>query len=286
MHTQATLLSPLVNGKWSSAIDVQDRGLAYGDGLFETVLWYQGDLPHWPRHLDRLRRGCERLDIPFEADVIQAQLKLFLQSLAERADTPHKAIIKLILTRGVGGRGYTPLSAAAIRPNLVVQVLPYQTSPWAETGVELVPCRMRLSQNASLAGIKHLNRLEYILAAKDSGDLSEGVFPLLQDTADRVIETLHHNLFIFRNQQLWTPDLQACGVEGVLREHLVAHSPFSVQVARLSLADVLAADEVFICNSVRGIWPVNRFMDRQWPIGEVTLRLQQDLRQRFGGIYD
>lgn len=284
MHTQPALLKPLVNGHWSETLDVQDRGLAYGDGVFETMLWYQGRLPHWPNHLKRLQRGCERLGIPFAIDDALAQLELFLGHLAARAAFD-KAIIKLIVTRGVGGKGFAPLPANATRPNLILQSLPFAASPWGDRGVELAACQVRLSQNAHLAGIKHLNRLEYVLAANDCAASTDGVVPLLQDTAGQVIESLHQNLFLCRDQQLWTPDLGLCGVEGVLREKLLAQTLIPVHRASLTLDDLMAADEVFICNSVRGIWPVIRFGKRQWPIGEVTLRLQQYLRQNFGGAY-
>ncbi len=262
---------------------VGDRGLAYGDGVFETMLWHKGLLHLWPLHKQRLMRGCERLLIKYPAAAVDQHLAQVADALRARHDPPASAIIKLTLTRGQGGQGYRPPQQSV--PSVAVQVLRHNRSSFSGAGVSLVDCTYRLHPNPPLAGIKHLNRLDYVLAATQLAGLPESSLLLLQDVNGQVIESLHHNIFVVLDGRLRTPDLHACGVEGVMREVLLKQQLFPAQVAALQPEALLRADEVFVCNSVRGIWPVVSYAHVQWAPGPVTKSLCDLINNMYGSAY-
>ena len=225
---------------------LDDRGAAYGDGLFETVLVRDGRPRLWDEHLARLARGCHALGIPMPAE---HELAVPLAEAGEGL-----TVLKLTLTRGSGGRGYR--APAAPEPRLRWQLMPFTPAEhrWRE-GVRVRHCRLRLGIQPALAGLKHLNRLENVLARAEWEDdaTAEG---LLCDSDGRLIEATAMNLFWQRGGRLETPRLGRCGVAGTLREALME---------RLTVAEVdagpealLAAEAVWLANSVQGVWPVAR----------------------------
>lgn len=269
-----------LNGCLGANLPLNDRGLAYGDGLFETCLVKtQGKkavIPCWPYHKARLLRGCKRLALPLQAEALEADLAGFLTHLPAGVD----GIVKLIVTRGQGGRGYVPPVSQSL--NILWQLLPAPIAGDQPQGVSLALSDVRLARQPLLAGIKHLNRLEYVLAAQRCKES----IPLLLDEQGCVIETLSHNIFCVIDGAIKTPRLNDCGVAGVLRavmfDRLAAQLPCSVTECELTLPDLAAASEVFIGNSVRGIWPVTRLnaLDSRpsWPVGPKALQLQQAWR--------
>ena len=227
-------------------LDVADRGLAYGDGLFETLRLHRGALPWWPAHRARLLAGAARLALPTpDADWLDAQVAAF--TAAGEPD----AVLKLQLTRGVGGRGYSP--ATATTPTLVLSrhALPAPTT----APLHVRWCTLRLSRQPALAGLKHLNRLEQVLARAecDAAGTDEG---LLLDTHDRLVGAVSANVFVFRDGAWLTPPVDDAGIAGITRAWVLAHADARVQP--LSIADVESADAVFLCNAVRGILPVGQ----------------------------
>lgn len=251
-------------------LDPRDRGLQYGDGLFETMAVRDGRIPWLPYHLRRLRAGCRRLHIiPPEA----AGLRREVTALAAGQV---RAVIKLIVTRGVGGRGYRPDPGAHGRPIIMRYPWPAQVEERSREGIRLRVCRTRLAINPALAGLKHLNRLEQVLARmewRDDARYQEGV---MLDSRERVIEGTMTNLFIVRSGCLLTPDLTASGVAGVMRAiilELAARHAIPCEVMALSLPDIAQADEIFVCNSVVGIWPVIGLGRRRYSLGPVTRQL-------------
>lgn len=246
-----------------------DRGLHYGDGLFETMRVINGAVRLLDLHLDRLARGAARLDIPLEA------VDRLPKRVIEQAQAITDGVLKLILTRGEGGRGY--LAPARPKPNLILLTYP---APVVTEALIVRLCQLRLAQQPRLAGIKHLNRLEYVLARAewDDPDIGEG---LLQDADGFVIEGVSSNLFLVRGGVLQTPALDQCGVEGVMRAHVMrvaSRLGMKVEVRKLRLDDVLSAEEVFMTNSLTGIRPVCAIEGmRTWPRGELTQRLQAAL---------
>lgn len=261
----------LVNGKSGKLISIRDRGLLYGDGVFRTLLASNGRALHSQLHLKKIQHDCASLGIVCPA---LSQLSVELNEvLVQHPD----GIIKLIVTRGQGTRGYAPQYCAA--PTHIWDVAPAPEYPreWATRGIQLRVCDTRLSQQPRLAGIKHLNRLENVLAAAEWSDaqIAEG---LMLDAAGYVIEGTRSNLFIVRDGQLITPDLSRCGVAGVQRDRVIAHAAahaIPLQIRDVTLDEVLAADELFLVNSVIGLWPVRALAERRWNTFPFAQQLQQ-----------
>ncbi|MFT3896512.1 MAG: aminodeoxychorismate lyase [Thermomonas sp.] len=232
-------------------VPADDRGLAYGDGLFETMRVHRGEVPWWNDHWSRLRLGAQRLGIPLpdEARVRDEAAALF----ADGVD----GVLKLLLTRGAGERGYAPPATPV--PTWIVSRHAVPAAP--DRGLRLHPCETRLASQPALAGIKHCNRLEQILARAeaDRAGADEG---LVRDTDGNAIGATSANLFAFIGARWATPAIGDCGVAGVCRAKLL--SVLDAAEGSLSLADIEAADAVFLCNAVRGILPVARLGAREW----------------------
>lgn len=275
-----------VNGKWVDSVSVRDRGLAYGDGLFETMRYQQGRMPLLSYHLDRLRLGCTRLRIPLNETLLEEALKAFICRLEEHGEP--SALVKLTVTRGCGGRGYLPPWPADTEPTLILQSQPFSHSDsLAIDGVTLQLCHIRIFPNPLIAGLKHLNRLDYVLAAQELPE-DMRIQGLLLDQKGRLLECLHHNIFLVVEGRLKTPRLQDAGVHGVMRrlliERLAPELGLDVLAEDLVLSDLNGADEVFICNAVRGIWPVIRSTEQHWTLpGSVTSRLRISVHQLLDG---
>ena len=184
---------------------------------------------------------------------------------------------KIVITRGSGPRGYAAPTAQA--PLRVVSASPYQPQP-AQQGIHARICQLRLSHQPALAGAKHLNRLENVLARAEwrEPEIREG---LLLDCDENAIGGTMSNLFIAKNGVFYTPDLSRCGVAGVTRARVIsiAHR-FGVAChqVHLPLQRVLEADELFFVNSLIGVWPVVKLDGHAWPIGKLSERLRAALQ--------
>lgn len=265
----------LINGQPESRISVSDRGLQYGDGLFETMACRDGHVEWRELHLQRLRRGCERLGItPDSLPLLEAELD---EAARQQAGN---CVIKIMLTRGQGGRGYR--APAEISPTRIVCVLPWPDYPQAnQQGVKVRLCRHRLGHNPALAGIKHLNRLEQVLARNEWSDatVSEG---LMMDISDHLIEGTMSNLFLVRQGALYTAKLHNCGVAGIMRSVLIrlaGEMGMAIHETELRLGDLRDADEAFLSNSLIGIWPIIHVIDQglNYRHGALTKALQATL---------
>lgn len=269
----------LVNGVRAATVDAGNRGLHYGDGLFETIAVRHGQPRHWDFHLRRLLRGCDRLGIPAPAaDLLLAE--------ARKVSGGHdRAVAKLILTRGGIRRGYRAEDSVAADRLWRAYPWPDYPSPHGQEGVAVRICHTRLARQPRLAGLKHLNRLEQVLArAEWLQEYEEG---LMLDTEGNVIEGVSSNLFAMQQGALTTPLLDQCGVEGVTRDRVLdaAHRlGWPIRVKRLRLDELLMSDEIFLTNSLIGIWPVKR-VDVESPlrathsfaVGPHTRQLQDQL---------
>ncbi|HEY4293032.1 aminodeoxychorismate lyase [Luteibacter sp.] len=245
-------------------VSVSDRGFTYGDGLFETLRIARGRAPLWPRHAERLQAGCERLRIP-PPDPVAVRDEVL--RLAEGLDD---AVARVTLTRGPGMRGYAP--PVSPHPTLVVSVSPLVLDAAASSdGIALRLCTTRLATQPLLAGLKHLNRLEQVMARGewDSPAIGEG---LMLDTDGDLVCATAANLFAVFGGQLMTPPVNRCGVAGVARAEVLAVR--EVTEARLNPVRLEDADEVFLTSAVRGILPVRVFGTRSWQPGPVTRALQ------------
>lgn len=267
-----------VNGVIGQQISPLDRGFAYGDGVFETCRIDNGQIPLWPLHRQRLLASCDRLFIPLQETLLEQYLQLLLAQVP--AQDLVAATLKIIVTRGEGVRGYR--LPDNVQPTLCIGIFSAANYPehYVNRGVTVRLCRQRLGCNPALAGLKHLNRLEHILARAEWQDeaISEG---LLLDGNGHLIEATVSNLFIVKNAGLLTPDLSEAGVAGVMRrfilESLAPQLGLRAEIKKLTLDDLLSADEVFLSNSVFGIWPVAELLGdspRSFFRGEVTRKLQ------------
>ncbi|MFC5525475.1 aminodeoxychorismate lyase [Rhodanobacter ginsengisoli] len=260
----------LVNGEPAEQISALDRGLAYGDGLFESIRLVGAVAPLWSRHMQRLGEGCERLRLPLP-DAAQ----LWREALQATHDMP-QSVLRITITRGVGERGYA--APATVRPTRVVAAFapPRIAEEAHEFGVRVRLCDIRLAEQPLLAGIKHLNRLEQVMARAEWTDpaIAEG---LLRDSHDRVISATMANLFALIDGVLLTPAVDRCGVAGVARAEVLSTCP-QAKVGELSLDALLSATEVFLSSSVRGILPVQSVAGRLYEPGALTRQLQQHWR--------
>src|SRR5690606_2159815 len=242
----------LVNGQTSDSIPANDRGLAYGDGLFETIRIAAGRLLFAEAHLERLSHGAAVLGIPCDHAAIRSWMETAL------AQAPAEGVLKLVLTRGPGGRGYRPPEAA--QPTCVISCHPLPDLPATllERGGQAFLCRQRLAHQGVLAGIKHLNRLEQVLASQEFATHHEAFEGLMLDQENRVVEGTRSNLFMVLDGRWQTPALTRCGIRGILRQHLLEHFGGRLEEADIPLARLHEAEELFVANSVFGVVPLTR----------------------------
>lgn len=245
-----------------------DRGLAFGDGVFRTLAVRSGRPLNWERHYRRLAHDCQVIGVPVpQEDGLRAEMARV---------APADATVKIIVTRGVSGRGYSlPIEVA---PTRVVAAFPPPEYPGAlaRDGIRVRRCGLVLSEQPRLAGVKTLNRLENVLARAEwfDAEIREG---LLCDAAGRLIEATMSNVFLVAGGAIVTPELTRCGVAGAQRERigeLARAAGVGFGVRDVAFAELEGADEVFLANSLIGIWPVARFEARTWIPGPVTRRLQ------------
>ena len=266
----STALGSWIDGKRADALPADDRGLQYGDGLFETIMVRAGVARFLEAHLARLQSGCGRLGIRFAA---MPQLR---SEIAEAlALAPPRAVLKIIVTRGSAvRRGYAPQGTESARRLLSLWPDAGATAQMGE-GVALHPAAIQLSHNPALAGIKHLSRLENVMAAAEAAAV--GAFDaLLLDSSGHVISGAMSNVFVVRGGGVVTPRLDHCGVAGVMRGVVLrecATLGIAAHDGRLSLEDVLAADEAFITNVRIGVVPVRRVGEHSCHMDTLARRL-------------
>lgn len=260
----------LVDGQPCGHVNALDRGLAYGDGVFRTLRTAGGAPLWWADHYAKLAADAAALAIDCPADAV-------LREEVGRVAAGEACIVKLILTRGTGARGYAPPPDAVARRIVLALPLPPHALPDAPPAVRARWCSLQLARQPRLAGIKHLNRLEQVLARAewDDPDVFEG---LLCDDTGAVIGGVMSNLFVAKGDELHTPDLGACGVAGVARQRLLRGARAAglrVHVCRLSRDAILRADEVMLCNSVIGVRRVAALDGRTWSPAGWTPRLNR-----------
>ena len=261
----------LVNGRAEDRVSVLDRGLAYGDGLFETIRFLGAKAPLWPRHMQRLQDGCRRLSLSVPDPAI-----LLAEAQAVSRDLP-QSVVRITLTRGTGERGYKPpVSAQATRIVAAFDPPPRDEAACAE-GIRVRLCATRLALQSKLAGLKHLNRLEQVLARAEWDDpaIAEG---LLCDADGLAISTTAANLFAVFGGVLATPAVDRCGIAGVARAEVLSARPHA-QVRPITLKELRRADELFLSSSVRGILPVRELDGQAFAVGAVTRALQSHWRE-------
>ncbi|MEE2732712.1 MAG: aminodeoxychorismate lyase [Pseudomonadota bacterium] len=264
-----------INGQPANEVPVSDRGLAYGDGLFETLRVTQSGPALFDFHLERLQQGLQRLAISHDWQCL-------LNEVQSYPGLQCPGVVKWTVTRGQGGRGYSATQVQGPTRILSWHPLPLYPPEYAAAGVSVFSCQQALAEQLALAGLKHLNRLEQVLARQEWVDThQEG---LMRDYQGNVIEGVFSNLFLVRQGQLFTPDLARCGVAGTMRRWLLEQfdrNGYRVDVGNVTFRDIQLADEWFFCNSVYGIWPVRQWEQRTWEVGEITRQAQQWVKDRW-----
>ncbi len=264
----------LVNGKETGAISPDDRGLAYGDGLFETIALRHGQARFLERHLVRLAIGCRLLAIPVPA---QQLIEDQISSLTARRRT---GTVKLIVTRGIGPRGYAPPERPS--PTLAIGFSD-DPAPAPDGGFEAgwvaVKCAVPMSGNRHLAGLKTLNRLDSVLARAEclARAAAEGI---MLGPDRQVIGGSMSNLFMVRHGCVITPALDDAGIRGIMRGmvlDLAGEIGIPITERRVEPDELARADELFVTNSLIGIRPIRQLDGRPFSIGPVTRRLAAGL---------
>lgn len=241
----------LINGEPGECIDVSDRGLAYGDGLFETIAVSRGKPCLWQAHLARLSCGLKRLNFPpVDLDQILTETQRVIGYQAT-------GVLKIMLTRGKAQRGYRPEKSQTVTRIVRFNAITLPESKM-EQGVSLRVCATRLAANPQLAGIKHLNRLEQVLAQAewDDSTIDEG---LMLDYFDRPVCGTKSNLIVRKNGRFLTPKLDQNGIHGVVRGLFFSQAAtLAVEMleTHLTLVDLNQADALYLTNSLIGVWPV------------------------------
>jgi 4-amino-4-deoxychorismate lyase len=264
----------LINGEDREYIATTDRGFQYGDGLFETIEVIGGQPIFLQQHLSRLNVGCLRLSIPIP-NIQQLTEDIFLVCKDAKL-----AVVKIIVTRGSGGRGYR--QPESIQPTRVVSLHPFPGFPPtnAKQGITACFCDTRLGLNPALAGIKHLNRLEQVMARAEWDDpiIQEGI---MLDINNNVIEGTMTNLFYVKDNIIYTSSLKLSGVAGVMREiikKIIVEQNLALVEHDYGKENLLVADEAFVCNSVIGIWPIRQIEQCNFTVGLITTRLQTEIK--------
>ena len=272
----------LVNGIEADYVSVYDRGLQYGDGVFETVLCHAGQLYYWPQHYRRLLQSAQkfRLACPSQEQLL-AEISRLLAT--DRPDGENSAChaIKIILTRADSERGY----AFSKRPRgrrivLVSAIAPAYSSLVTQTleAGRLFVCQTQASINASLAGHKHLNRLANVMARNEfDDDCMDG---LMSTAGSHVISGSMSNLFAIKGKAIHTPDLRQSGVKGIMRERImtiIKQLDYPLHISTMTLTELENMDALFISNSLIGMRPVSAMAETTYPVAGPAVEITQQI---------
>lgn len=272
----------LIDGKFTKYISVFDRGFNYGDGFFETMRWSVidetnlGKVEFWRRHLKRLKLGCQKINIVFSQNIIESYKNKILKNAIKNGI--RKGILKLIITRGVGGRGYR--FETKMKPSIIFLLFPdVKIKPiFYKNGVNITFCTNQLSSNSYIGGTKSLNRLDSVLAASEFDEklYFEGI---VTNSLGQIIEGTKTNLFILKNKILYTPIINSIGIKGIVREVIIEKglNYFSkIQESYLKKEDLNQAESIFLTNSICKVVPVKKINKKKYFVDERIKKLVKD----------
>jgi len=280
-------VNSLINGIESDYLTINDRSIHYGDGLFETILCNNDKLYYWSQHFQRLQASAEQLKIacPPEQVLLDDIAKLLDKNKPETKSAikpgPESAAacaIKIIVSRGAGERGYQFSKNTAASRFVLLSALEADHSSLLSHQLlsgELFICKQQVSINENLAGLKHLNRLENVMARNEWNDKTKNniIDGLMKNANQHVIEGTMSNLFAIKDRQLFTPELGLSGVKGIMREiiiDLAGKSNIKTSLINLTMDDLTAMDELFISNSLIGMKAVTKLGDSLYKDQAVT----------------
>ena len=277
----------LINGKFRNHISVNDRGLFYGDGFFETMLWEKLDeekvnqkkIEYWKQHFERLKKGCDlmKINIPQE--------KVFLRDIEKILDKSihlglTSGLLKLIISRGVGGRGYK--FEKNMKPTIIFLSYPRPTykKEFYMTGVNVKICQTKLYYHDRLFGLKHLNRLDSVLARSewDDNNLFEGVFI---DNNENIVEGTMTNLFFVKKNKLFTPEIKNTGINGIMRQVVMDNAKIffeDIYEKKIHISKLNNFDQMFMTNSVIKVMPVKKLEKKSFSIKDNVKKLIENFQ--------
>lgn len=264
----------------NQVIDFQDRAFHYGDGVFETLRIHRGGIPAWAFHYERLLRAQEKLKLPLNDFFAQ-----WPEFITQNLKAVNSGCAKLIISRGVGPRGYKSPDEPALNWWLKISDLPSDSLNLVQSNKTLTVCQYPLSRQPILAGLKHLNRLDQVMARSEWGGQEEFDEGIMLNIEGAVIECTMSNIYWLEGGQVYTPDLSLEGVDGCVRRWLIKHLATSViplQVVKsVKLLRLLAADAVFISNSLSGIQLVTNIAGHQIPLSNRVKALSDEFNQQY-----
>lgn len=246
----------------ASTYPSQSRAVAYGDGCFTTMLVRKGEIQLFKLHMQRLQHDTQKLGlIGFHPEEFRQFIdRLLATEFPKQALEQEDQVLKVLVSAGVGGRGYKRDNNAELQVNITSHPSPTLYVQWQEQGIALGVSPFKLAMQPELSGIKHLNRLEQVLIKNASADASNQTQDdIVTDTQGMVVETSVANLFWRENKQWFTPDLHYCGVAGVMREHVIqrlSEHGFLVHQVRVKPQLLSLADSLLMCNSLMQLVPV------------------------------
>tara|TARA_R110001583_G_scaffold2233_34_gene16564 strand:+ start:2671 stop:3504 length:834 start_codon:yes stop_codon:yes gene_type:complete len=262
----------LVNGIQQNHIDIENRGLAYGDGLFTTAKILNGNIQYLAQHIERLISGCEKLGINSpSSDELTDQLV----SIAKNYSL---AVLKVMIIANSGGRGYARSQSNNHDLVIMVHDYPKHYDEFAHAGIRLGVSKQKIGLNPMLGGLKHLNRLEQVLLRQELSTREEDDL-LVTNINNEVIEATSANVFFFLNEKLYTPDITQSGVNGIIRQTILQHYPATI-VKSVSLNEIAQVQAMFVCNCVMGVIPIANFNGRDLPLKlpiDLPLGLRNDV---------
>lgn len=280
-----------VNGQAQETISALDRGLLYGDSLFETIAVIDGKGLALDSHLQRLEKGIDRLSFNTEVSTLTYEINHLLEPLKETPvslqNNSSKHVLRITLTRSSQSRGYKPNPEAQATRILSLHEWPHYSQELYSNGMNVGISKIQYAQQPFLAGIKHGNRLEQVIASQSISNEIDDV--LMLDTQGRVISTSKGNIFIKFNDTWFTPDLSLCGIEGIVRTKLIEHfsnTGVTCQVANMTLSELNSRkndiNAAFSCNSIMGIMPIrslHNLSDQPLDSIQASNELRNTLRQ-------
>jgi 4-amino-4-deoxychorismate lyase len=242
-----------INGQQHDAIAVSDRGLQFGDGCFTTARIVDGKIDLLAWHIERMQQAAQRLMLP-TVDWLALE-----REMIHAAESISLGVVKAILTRGSGGRGYSP--AGCEHPTRIISrsAYPQHYLSWREQGITLALSPIPLSRNPLLAGLKHLNRLEQVLI-RTHLDQTSADEALVLDTEGYLVECCAANLFWRKGKTVFTPDLSQSGVTGLMRRRvieLLSGTEYLLREVSEPLTTLADADELLVSNALLPLLPVN-----------------------------
>ena len=242
----------IVNGQQQQNIEIADRAFQYGDGCFTTIAFRNDRLEFFDAHIVRLKLACKTLYIEFD------EWSILESCIVDSLKAASECVVKVIITRGVGGRGYNPVGA--VNPSFIIthHTIPAHYIYWQTKGVKLTISPISLACQPLLAGIKHLNRLEQVLVKQALAQTGYDD-AVVCDTQQNIIETSAGNLFWYKDDAWYTADLSESGVEGVMRNHVLSvmqEQGLECRVVKQDVSALFDAQQIFVCNSLMMLVPV------------------------------